>query len=81
LHALCWTEGRPLAEKVKAKIDDMLVEHNQWLKGSWYNMEAHFAQIMIEGAARDLGVTLFDEPERQRKLQEAISVAMKRIAR
>lgn len=73
-HALCtllWTPGKPAAERVKRRMAEKLLNHRKFFSRSWYDLSADQALKVLLQSAKEEGVSLFDEVERQRRFATA----------
>ena len=69
IHAFAWTPGKPAAERVKRAMATRLADKRQFENPEWYDMTAAEAIDCMEKIARAERVELFDEVERQRRLE------------
>lgn len=71
LQTLLWTPGKPAAERVKRRMAEKLASQRKFFSRSWYDVSAEQALKILLQSAREEGVTLFDEVERQRRFAAA----------
>lgn len=68
IHELQWTPGRPAAERIKRAMLDMLQHHRKFFWRGWFDVTADEAKIALIASARQEGIQLFDDVEKQRRL-------------
>ena len=69
VHAVCWTPGKPAAERLKRVLAERLADRAQFENHEWYNMTVAEVLDAIEAVAREERIDLFDEVERQRRIE------------
>lgn len=67
IQALLWTPGKPAAERVKRRMAEKLLPQRKFFSRSWYDATAQDALKVLIQSAKEEGVQLFDEVERQRR--------------
>lgn len=71
LHTILWTPGKAAAERIKRNMVKRLAKKKKFFSRSWYDVSAEEANAALLAAAKDEGVLLFDEVERQRRFVAA----------
>ena len=81
LVSVYWTASRRHAEMLREKIEALLCEDDCIIRGSWYDLDMGQLVAVIRYAADLTGVEYFFEPERQERLQQAITEVMRERGR
>jgi hypothetical protein len=68
LHELQWTAGKPVADRLKRAMQALMASKKKGFFGSWYDATVDEAKIALIAAARQEGIALFDDVDKQRKL-------------
>jgi hypothetical protein len=71
LQVLLWTPGKPAAERVKKRLMEALSPKRKFFSRSWYDVSVAEAHALMLKIAKEEGVSLFDEVERQRRFAAA----------
>lgn len=70
IHELQWTPGRPAAERVKRAMTHLLAPRKRGFWSGWHDATVDEGRLALIAAARQEGVMLFDDVEKQRKLHK-----------
>lgn len=84
LHDVIWCESRTHAESLKTMLTDALDFRHTHLSFRFYNLKPLEIGKLAKDVAKTASIPVFDENERMRRLQEAVTTTlseMKRIAK
>jgi len=79
VYGLFWTPGQPVAQRLHDLIAEVARPHARPGRNQWYDVSAAWMCELIERAAHEAELPIFDDYERRQRLEIAIERALEQI--
>lgn len=81
LLGLWWTTSQSDAERLRDAIATEIDRYAEWRHGAWHDVSVTALELWLRHLAELAGIELFDEDERQRRIETAVSDALIELRR